>query len=63
MRWRATVTYRGAHGPEIVNHDIEELGQLEKLVEDGPHWECIDHIIITMPDGDKKITLQEALKL
>lgn len=62
-RWLAMVTYRGNHGPNVVNHRIEELGELETLVERGPHWDTIESILIVKPDADKSLTVEGAARL
>jgi hypothetical protein len=45
-RWRATVYYRADHGTVDVTHELEELADLHKLVERGPHWDSIERIEI-----------------
>lgn len=62
-RWLAMVTYRGDHGPNVVNHEIEELDDLADLIERGPHWDTIDSILIVKPDADKCLTVEAAAKL
>jgi hypothetical protein len=64
MRWFAFITYRTDAGPIIVEHDIEELAELQTLVERGPDWNTIVDIRITLarvtsPD----LTIEQAADL
>jgi len=61
-RWHATIYYRTEVGiPLNVEHDIEELEELQDIVERGPDWNTIIKIevwltIKTHPD----MTLEKA---
>jgi hypothetical protein len=48
IRWVATVTYRTQAGPLAVEHDIEELRELQNLIERGPDWNTIASIEIIL---------------
>lgn len=64
VRWRATVWYRSAHGLIDVQHEMEELEELQNLVERGPHWDAIDRIDIVRADGqERQLTIEEAASL
>ncbi|MBB4642323.1 hypothetical protein [Rhizorhapis suberifaciens] len=64
VRWIATVHYRTENGLVDVQHDIEELEDLQDLVERGPNWDAIDHIHIVRADGvERKLTVEEAERL
>lgn len=64
IRWVATVHYRTELGLIDVPHELEEIEELHDLVENGPHWDAIDHINIVRTDGaDRKLTVEEAEKL
>jgi hypothetical protein len=47
-RWKATIHYRTNAGPVDVEHDIEEIEELQDLVELGPDWNAIDRIEIIL---------------
>ena len=64
VRWIATVFYRTNGGLVDVQHDLEEIDELQILVERGPHWDAIDHINIVRADGaDRELTVEEAAEL
>lgn len=44
IRWHATITYRTEAGSEDVHKPLEEIGDLESIVERGPHWDTIVRI-------------------
>ena len=46
IRWLATVHYCTDAGVVGVTHDLDEIGDIQELVEHGPHWDTIDHIEI-----------------
>lgn len=65
-RWHADVHYRTDTGATVVEHDVEELGDLELLIELGPMWDTIIKIEIThqRPTIDQPgITVEEAERL
>lgn len=45
-RWRATVNYRTEAGTVDVVHDLSEIRDLHDLIENGPHWDTIEQIVI-----------------
>lgn len=47
-RWLATLTYRTETGPIGVQHDIEELEEVQDLVECGPDWNALEKIEIVL---------------
>ena len=74
-RWKATITYRvepTEFGKSInvdgefleVEHDIEEIGELERIVELGPHWDTIEkiEIVLQRPSEDATLTVEEAAR-
>lgn len=64
VRWIATVYYRTQAGLVDVQHDIEELFELQDLVERGPNWDAIDRIDIVRADGrEQELTIEEAERL
>lgn len=63
MRWLARIDYRTESGVIGVEHDIEELEDLQKLVERGPDWNCIDRIEITLERRSHRLTVEQAAKL
>ncbi|MDH7973728.1 hypothetical protein QH494_16165 [Sphingomonas sp. AR_OL41] len=64
VRWIATVHYRTAGGLVDVQHDLEEIEELQNLVEQGPHWDTIERIDIVRADGcERQLTVEEAAQL
>lgn len=61
-RWYAVVTYRHAAGPVDVPHDLEELGELQDLVELGPHWGTIERIEVTYRGIGVGLTVEDAAR-
>ena len=47
-RWLATINYITDAGVLPVEHDIEELGEIEEIVERGPDWNAIESIVIRL---------------
>lgn len=47
-RWHATVYYRSEEGSLDVEHDIEELEELQSLIERGPNWNTIVKIEVVL---------------
>jgi hypothetical protein len=62
-RWRAMVYYRTNNGVVSVQHDIEELGEIEELIERGPNWYTIERIEIVLSDDTDPLTIEEAAVL
>jgi len=50
VRWIATVYYRTDNGLIDVQHDIEELEEIQELVECGPDWNTIERVDIVLSD-------------
>jgi hypothetical protein len=50
-RWLATINYITDAGVLPVEHDIEELGEIEEIVEHGPDWSAIESIVIRQQGG------------
>jgi hypothetical protein len=64
VRWIATVHYRTESGLVDVEHDLEELDELQDLVGRGPNWDAIDRIDIVRADGrERALTVEEANRL
>ena len=62
--WKAVVYYRTENGLVDITHDIAELGDLEALVERGPHWDAIDRIEITRTARSyETLTIEQAKEL
>ncbi|MBO6542344.1 MAG: hypothetical protein JJ939_11485 [Alphaproteobacteria bacterium] len=61
-RWLAVVTYRTDSGLVTVEHDIEELEEIQDLVEAGPSWFAISGIKITLQRdlGYERLTIEQA---
>lgn len=63
-RWIATAYYRTDAGIIDVEHDVEELEELQAIIERGPDWHTLDRIEIKlrtnkMPD----LTIEGSLQL
>ena len=41
IRWQAEITYRSRWGLIHKSVDLEEIGCLQEVVEEGPHWDTI----------------------
>jgi hypothetical protein len=65
FRWHATVTYRSEAGLVPVEHDLKEIGDLDRLIELGPHWDTIVSIDIKRVNHNTSptLTIEEAKKL
>ena len=46
MRWKATIYYRTDNGTVDVQHELEELHEIDDFVERGPHWDTIERVEI-----------------
>lgn len=63
-RWKAVIHYRTDNGLVDVEHFMEELGELEDLVEQGPYWDCIADIHVTLNRPTRPgVTVEEARTL
>lgn len=63
-RWQATVHYRTDSGIVDVVHGLEEIGDLQELVEIGPHWDTIERIeIVRALAVPSDLTVEGAAKL
>lgn len=63
FRWCAKVLYRTDNGLIDVEHMFNELEQLHDIVEAGPSWQAIDHIIVVYTGLHEKLTVEEAAAL
>lgn len=65
MRWLATVYYRTDAGIVDVQHEMEEIGDLQERIERGPHWDTIANIVITRINHNTStmLTVEQAEKL
>ncbi len=63
-RWRATVFYRTMQGTVDVEHFLKELGDLHDRIEDGPHFDTVERIVIERINHTEnpKLTVEEAEK-
>lgn len=61
-RWCATVTYRTDAGLLEVEHDLNELADLDDLVERGPHFDTIMEIRIVRGEHvtSEDLTVEQA---
>ena len=62
-RWLATINYITDAGVLPVEHDIEELGEIEEIVELGPDWNAIESIVIRLARRHGHVTVEEAREL
>ena len=46
-----------------VEHDIEELGEIEEIVELGPDWNAIESIVIRLARRHDHVSVEEAREL
>ena len=59
-RWHAVVTYRTRSGPVDDEHDFEEIGDFEEIIERGPSFGCIERIVITYTGAASRVTVEQA---
>ena len=63
-RWLAQIRYGTEAGTKLVERAVEELSEVHRIVEQGPHWNTIQSIRIVKPRGQHKgLTLEQAEKL
>jgi hypothetical protein len=60
MRWHAVVYYRTEAGKVDVEHDFDEIVDLEQAIEAGPSFLAIDRIVITYQGCAEQLTVEEA---
>ena len=51
-RWRAEITYRSERPTKLIS--FEEIQELHDIVEQGPDWNEINHIVVTLNDQAAK---------
>lgn len=60
-RWIAIINYRTNGGTVYVQHELEELADLQDIVERGPHWDAIECIVIARRErADVSLTVEKA---
>lgn len=63
-RWKAIIEYRTNAGPVDVEHDIEELDELQELVERGPDWRTMIRCTVTLAENtEANLTVEQAAAL
>jgi hypothetical protein len=63
-RWKAIIEYRTDAGPVDVEHEIQELDELQELVERGPDWRTMNRCTVTLArNADWNLTVEQAGKL
>jgi hypothetical protein len=62
-RWHAIVGYKTDSGVVDVQHDIDELGEIQQLVERGPDWNTITEITITLQIRSYDVTVEETERM
>lgn len=64
-RWIADIVYNTENGPLVVTHDVDEIDELQNVVERGPSFETIEHVIVRYARNIErdKLTVEEAAKL
>jgi hypothetical protein len=62
-RWLVTINYITNTGVPPVEHDVEELGEIEEIVERGPDWNTIESIVIRLARRAYNTTIEEAAEL
>lgn len=63
-RWHATIHYRMTAGIIDVEHDVEEIEDLQPIVEAGPHWDTIEKIVIVRGAAAiAGLTVEKAMQL
>ena len=46
QRWMAEITYNDGTRPQVVT--FEELFELHDIIERGPNWNTVEHIVVTL---------------
>ena len=59
-RWKATVFYRTENGIIDIEHDLEEIEDLQQIVERGPSFQAIEKIEMVYRGTPEKLTVEEA---
>ena len=60
-RWSAVIAYRSEAGPTHRTVAIEELEELQEIVEQGPDWNTIISIAVTLERATTpNLTLEKA---
>lgn len=64
-RWRAVIEYRTHDGVRRHEHFLEEIADLDRIVEAGPHWDTIVTITMALSSPVEKsgMTIEEAAEL
>jgi hypothetical protein len=65
-RWKAVILYRMANDKFVdVEHQFEEIHELDGLIERGPHWDTIVSCTVTLnrPAENARLTIEEAARL
>lgn len=61
LRWQVTIWYCTDAGSLDVQHAVEELSEVEKLIEAGPDWNTVERIEIELARKlEPGLTLEEA---
>jgi hypothetical protein len=58
-RWLVKIYYRTDSGLIDIEHQIEELEELQQIVERGPNWFALDHIEIRYPHSAGTETIEQ----
>ena len=64
-RWKATLIYRTDNGPVDIEHELEEVGDIQNFVEAGPHWDTLTECkIVRINHVDSEfLTVEQAAEL
>lgn len=63
-RWRAVATYRTENGPVDLIHSFEELAELEEKIENGPDWNTLEKIVVTLGRvSNPGLTVEESFRI
>lgn len=62
MRWMASISYRTDHGTTTSFVDVEEIGDLQDIIEAGPHWDTVISISIVRINhcSSRTLTIEQA---
>jgi hypothetical protein len=64
-RWHAEISYKTQKGPMRISIQLIEIEELKRIMDAGPHWNCVSEITIVRENlrGNKYVTIDAAAKL
>jgi len=65
VRWQASIAYRTNSGSEGQRYDLEEIGDLQGIIENGFHWDTVESVTIDRVNHveSDRLTVEDARNL